>query len=174
MGKPFCLREGFCILRRNAVLKKFGDGQTQLVDKAGLLQNAVEIGNIVLFRQKDFSQCHCLADIPQREAIADSLFGEHPMRQTTEAEHLGGEDGVLSGCGNQISFRLRGELLGHNENLPFRSRIRLMDDFLYAEVGFACAGSADDETQSHFYPFFLICFFLYDTKGTAFFQGMTA
>jgi hypothetical protein len=22
-----------------------------------------------------------------------------------------------------------------------------MDDFLYAEVGFACAGSADDETQ---------------------------
>ena len=83
-----------------------GDGQTQLVDKAGLLQNAVEIGNIVLFRQKDFSQCHCLADIPQREAIADSLFGEHPMRQTTEAEHLGGEDGVLPGCGNQIPFRL--------------------------------------------------------------------
>ena len=34
--------------------------------------------------------------------------------------------------------------------------------------------SADDETQSHFYPFFLIRFFLYDTKGTAFFQGMTA
>ena len=106
MGKPFCLREGFCILRRNAVLKKFGDGQTQLVDKAGLLQNAVEIGNIVLFRQKDFPQCHCLADIPQREAIADSLFGEHPMRQTTEAEHLGGEDSVLPGCGNQIPFRL--------------------------------------------------------------------
>lgn len=62
------------------------------------------------------------------------------MRQTAEAEHLGGEDGVLLGYGNQIPFRLRGELLGHNENLPFRSRIRLMDDFLYAEVGFACAG----------------------------------
>ena len=57
---------------------------------------------------------------------------------------------------DQIMFCLRGKLLRNDEDLPFISCILFCNDFFHAEAGFACTCSADDETQSHLFPFFLM------------------